>query len=133
MAHYRNITVNGRKYRWVVGKTHTYVRDLETKQQEAFANDEWGVPHASVGFSYADDDNELRARAEKPTLHGYVITPAMVRGMILGEPAWKNRICDRHQMPVSGVQFSPFASEIHDKGVLMENCPHCVQDSAFDI
>ncbi len=115
---YRNITVDDRAYQFSSGRTHTKVRSLDRKWSQVFLNSEWGVP---VG-----------GRGNKPWTHK--VSPADVRGMILGKKAFEPKACPRHPDQIqTGLTVNPFSYEIRGRRDLMTNCPECVEDVAYDI
>ncbi len=86
---YRNITVNGKTYNYVIGKANIYIKGLG-----AFSKNIHGNPVFSPGCS-------------KP--HNFVATPRTVKAIICGEPTPVMYGTDIRLM------VDPFAVEIYGK------------------
>ncbi len=125
---YRKITVDGVDYEYVVGKTVTKIRPAGGRgKAQLFQNSEWGTPHASR----RNDGPTLPVRE---SIHGYVVHPAAVAGMIKGKKAFEPTTCKRHpEELVTGLSFSPYALEIEGLKHLTGNCAKCREESAWNI
>ena len=106
---YRKIEVKGIKYEYVIGRSNTKIKGI-------------GVfDNAKIGTSIGS--NRI------------LITPLVIRSVILNEPIPKISFCSTHNFMTHGRDSvpDPYMREIHDEIVYVEDCPKCIHESEMDI
>lgn len=110
---YRKITVNDKRYEYVIGKTHTKIKDVGL-----FKNSEVGVP--------------LKKRVGDEVKTSFVVTPAIVADIIAGKPIRPMHKC--HHGTVTGkTMLDPFANEVYGQKVKIGKCHICHAELSDDI
>lgn len=128
----RKLVVDGKEYRYFVGKETTKVQDMETKKSVLYQNADYGTPIIACDYSYSSYPDYRSLQSTEP--YRYIITPGVVAGMLKDEIYWKSHYCEKHpDQYVTGLCPSPYEDRINYRIRLMENCPKCVCDSAWAI
>jgi len=123
---YRKITVDGKTYEYVVGRTH-----LKIKGFGLFATAEIGNPVRKGRKAPGIDAWGRRNRGD--AYEAFVITPEVVRRVIKGESLPLVFHCERHGVSTSRLTTDPFSAEIYGKYPTMVDCGECVQNRAWEI
>ena len=111
MAHYRNITVAGKNYRYNVGSKFTEIRD---------GNDEKFIhENRVIGNPHVDKKR-------------FIVTPLNVQHAILGRPVPELR-CEEHGTRTIYFATNPFVAEIEGHESYMINCAECIDRAAGEI
>lgn len=123
---YRNITVEGTPYKYVIGRVMTKVRGLGV-----FDNSTYGIPNCVA-------QPKSGVVPTTAAVANYIVGPGQIRAMILQRvfgkaPAPYSWRCDKHDFVAMSVTTQPFAAEINGKYPLMADCPKCVRENADDI
>ena len=111
---YRKITVDGKQYEYVIGKTHTKIKGLGL-----FLNTEIGM---TVPFP-----PEFH-RAPKT-----FVTPGMIADKIQGKLPRKPIMYSCEHLTTPHTVADPFESEVHGRYVAMIACDRCVNERSWDI
>lgn len=123
---YRKITVDGVDYRWMTWKTATKVQTLDKHGKvvgsKQYENVDWGTPLISCDY---EDGRRETGGPLRYTEHGFVVSTGDVHGMIIGDRRWSVH----PERTVTGLTGDPFAGEIEQKHILVDNCPDCLYDS----
>lgn len=105
---YRKITVEGKKYEYVIGKSVLKIKEL-------------GL------FKTAEIGNRVSGT------QSFIVTPGTVAKVIKKEILPESFVCTHHGVHTSKLVVNPFYHEIYDKIHDMINCPTCYRLSADDI
>lgn len=108
---YRNIKVNDVDYRYVIGKKVTKIQKVGDRNFKLFDNKVIG--------------NML---GQSP-----VITPAVIRDLILGNPVPRELHCRCHNVTTTTLTYDPYELEINETRRVMIACQNCVDDREMDI
>jgi hypothetical protein len=108
---YRNIEVNGKTFKYTIGRTH--VKIVGDGFSKLFTKAEIGQP-----ISHRDN---------------HVVTPRNIRDAILGNPGPRTFVCERHGTETAHVDFDPFAAEIEGKSVILPACEKCLDERGWEI
>lgn len=112
---YRTITVNEQTYQYVVGRTHTKVRNFGVFENRLIGD----KVDADVGVKLSEDK--------------YVVSPYHVANAIKGIKIERPVYRCIHGFETHEVTLDPYSLEIHGEEVDIINCPHCVNQSYGDI
>jgi hypothetical protein len=107
---YRKIEVNGKRYGYVVGRSHVKIRGDYVSILK---------PKSEVGQPVGQDK--------------YVITPANIRNVILGGRGPKVLRCDEHDVETTELEYDPYGLEIYGKKDLVIACQRCLDRSGWEI
>lgn len=110
---YRKITVNDKRYEYVIGKTHTKIKDVGL-----FKNSEVGVP--------------LKKRVGDELKRTFVVTPAIVADIIAGKPIRTMYKCD-HGIVTSKTMLDVLSHDVYNETRYIGKCELCDKELAGEI
>lgn len=126
---YRNLIFDGRKFKYVVGKETTKVREGNGKSI-FFNNSNIGNPIGYVDNRFDEQQQKMLFSVTKTGK--VIITPKNVKNAILKLPIPIFE-CRIHSIKTVIVCVDPFSFEIYGKKHIVVCCPECVYNSAMDI
>lgn len=106
---YRKINVDGKAYRYSIGRTHVKI----------------------IGDGYC----KIVAKSEvgQPIAREHVVTPYNIRMIIQGYRGPRVFRCVKHGTETTELAYDPFAWEIEGLGQLMMACDDCIEDISLEI
>lgn len=112
---YRTITVNEQIYEYVIGRSHTKIRNF-------------GVFENSLIGEKVQPDSGVKLTEDKYTVSPFHVANA-IKGIKVERPVYR---CV-HGFETHQVTSDPYSLEIRGEEVDIINCPHCVNQSYCDI
>lgn len=107
---YRNISINGKAYRYSVGRTHVKIRGVDYSKL---------LTKAEVGQPFGRDE--------------YVVTPQNIRNIVLGLAGPQTFVCEEHGVTTTRINLDPLMDEVYRKGRLIPDCKKCLDQLAWAI
>lgn len=107
----RTIGVDGRSYRYSIGRTHVKIVGPEGSRT---------LPKSEVGNRLEHSDT-------------FVVTPRNVANVIRGLPGPERFACVQHGETTTEVAIDPFDHEVYGRKTIVPACRQCLESSAMDI